>query len=208
MNAAAAGRSWAVFAGAWLLAGCQVGAVPATLPWLGPEPASIAVWPIAVGQGDAPELLAGLDAALRSRGYRVPSLAVGRTLLAEADVAIAQDGAPADLTAAGQALGVDAIAMLVVTRFAAETEPWRSAHWAFTWRLQSTRGHGVVWECHHDGSWQRPGRDEGDAVPRIDDRLEPVALGRRELAFRSPAELVAWLHRFASQRLPAAGRRS
>jgi hypothetical protein len=208
VNVAAVRRCLTVLAGAALLAGCQVGAAPAPLPWRGPAPASLAVWPIAVGQGAAPELLVGLDAALRRRGFRVPSLAVGGTMLAEADVAIAPDGAPADLAAAGQVLGVDAIVVLVVERFRVEDDPWRSADWAFTWRLLSTRGHGVLWECHHDGAWQRPRRDEGDAVPRVDDRLEPVTLGRRELEFRSEAELVAWLHRFASQRLPAAGSRS
>lgn len=205
------GRTWALAAlvAAQLLVGCGVGAEPAPLPlpWRGPEPASIAVWPVAVGLDGAPELLAGLDVALRSRGYRVPSLAVGSTLLAEAGVAIADDGSPADAAAAGQALGVDALAVLAVERFAGEFEPWRAVQWAFTWRVVSTRGHGVLWEWHHDGAWQRQVRDDGDPVPRVDDGLQPVAIGRREPSFRSAAEVVAWVHRLASQRLPVARRR-
>ncbi len=189
-----------------LLAACTVpSAAPAPVPLRGPVPERIAVWPDVVGPAAAEPLANGLDGAVRARGYRVPSRAVGAELLAGVEAGIDDQGVPQDAVRVGQTLSVDAVLVLVARRFDAEDAPWRGAHWDLSWRLWSTRGHGLLWEHDHRGSWRRTTRDDGDPVPRTDDVLQTVPIGGvAEPSYRDVDELVRTLHRLACERLPRA----
>lgn len=191
-----------------LLGGCRIGAPPPEpVPLRGPSPERVAIWPVVVGQGAGPSgpLLIGLDRAVRARGYLVPSLAVGQQLLVEKDVALADDGAPADLVAAGQALSADAVLLLHARRFDAQEQPWRGASWDLTWQLVSTRGHGVLWEQDHAGAWWRQMRDDSDPLARPTDDLQLVPIGAgAQPSYSSVEDLMRTLHRFVCEQLPRA----
>lgn len=194
---------------ALLGAACSSLAPPEPMPLRGPSPERIAIWPAVVGEPEPLRgtLLVGLDGAVRARGHQGPSLAVGRELLAETELGLDASGAPADLAAVGKALRVDAVLVLSARRFDAEVEPWNGAAWSLSWRLWSTRGHGLLWQFDHDGAWQRQRRDDGDPVPRTDDDLHTVAIGGGPAQnFRDLPDLVRSLHRLACDHLPAAVR--
>ncbi len=192
-----------------VLAACASLAPPAPTPLRGPSPERIAIWPVVVGEpsvrGD--RLLVGLDAAVRNKGYSVPSLAVGRELLAELQTGLDERGAPLDPAAVGKALSADAVLVLVAPRFDAEESPWNGAGWTLSWRLWSTRGHGLLWQHDHDGAWRRQRRDDSDPLARPDDGLQAVPIGGAAPAnFRDLPDLVRSLHRLACDHLPVAAR--
>jgi len=194
-------RSSPALAAALLLAlgACRFGD-PEPMPLRGPEPAVVAIWPH-VAQEFAPAratLLAGLDGAVRARGYRVVTSPVATEMLAAAGVA-----ADADPTAAGLALGADAVLVCAVRSFAAAGErPLQQAEWDLTWRLVSTRGLGELWSWNDRGTWLRP-RADGRAPGEPLDALPEVAnFGGGPVTYRGADELCAALHRSAMLRLP------
>ena len=63
---------------------CQLGGPVEPTPLKGPTPHGIVVWPVLPEADVARDVFAGLDLAVRMRGYDVHSLAVGRQMLAEA----------------------------------------------------------------------------------------------------------------------------
>jgi hypothetical protein len=184
------------------LAACRVGE-PTPEPVRGELPRVVAVWPRAVAadaNGDC--CLAGLDQALRGRGYRAVPVAVAAELLAAAPVA------PAGPAAAGAVLGCEAVMELVVGEFTASgARPLREAQWDLQWRLVSTRGAGVVWSQTLRGRWVAPTRDFGDPHRPLDAEPEIVPIGGgAPVTWRDEAELLAALHRTALARLPACPR--
>ncbi|HEX5050267.1 MAG TPA: hypothetical protein VFZ65_00715 [Planctomycetota bacterium] len=187
-----------------LLAACRVGQVePKAL--LGPAPQTVIVWPqlppAHAEQG--PSLLSGLDAALRSRGYDVRSLSVGRQMLAEAGLLAGSEPAFARI---GAVLGIDAVMQLEVGDFTVGGDRLQWARWDLGWRLVSTQGHGVLWQFSHHGNWQRRGVDTSDPMRPFDAEPEIVPFGGRGAPdFHDVADLAAWLHRFAMEHLPRAG---
>ena len=202
---------WAAVA-TLLISGCASlvpPAPPEPTPLHGPSPERVAIWPVVVGDpGVAGErLLAGLDAAVRARGYAVPSLAVGRELLTDANVGLGADGAPLDAAAVGKALSADAVLVLHAPRFDADERPWDGATWTMSWRLWSTRGHGLLWQYDHDGGWRRQRRDDDDPMARYDDALRTAPIGGgAPVHFRDLTDLVRSLHRLACDHLPIAQR--
>lgn len=191
----------AALAAALLLAlgACRFGD-PEPTPLRGPEPAVVAIWPH-VAKEFAPAratLLAGLDGAVRARGYRVVTAPVAAEMLTAAGVA-----ADADPATAGIALVADAVLVCAVRSFDATGDrPLEHAQWDFDWRLVSTRGLGVLWSRNDRGSYLRP-RDDGrppgeplDALPEV------VAVGGGPVTHRSAADLCAALHRSALLHLP------
>ncbi|MCA8948895.1 MAG: hypothetical protein KDE27_05290, partial [Planctomycetes bacterium] len=131
------------------LSGCHVTTVESR-PLAGPTPQRVAVWPVA----DEPVLLAGLDDALRGRGYTIVSTAVARQLLADAALLPPDTRAPrgAEVSAVGAALGADALLELEVSRFEASAGEFREARWDLTWRLVAARDGAVVWDYEHAGA--------------------------------------------------------
>ena len=187
------------------LVGCRSTPAPQPVPLRGAAPAAIAVWPWAFGDGAAPTDTAvdGLDAAVRGRGYRVPSLAVTRELLRERAIGAASPPGTVELTTLGQALEADAVVVLDVLRWQCEGEPVRFAGWHLRWRLLSTRGLGEQWQHEHVGSWTQ--RDPSDPLRRLDEETPYVPIGGdRRRAFRSAGELLAQLHLDAMATLPLA----
>lgn len=194
-------RSSPALAAALLVAlgACRFGD-PEPTPLRGPEPAVVAIWPH-VAKEFAPAratLLAGLDGAVRARGYRVVTSPVAAEMLAAAGVA-----ADADPAAAGLALGADAVLVCAVRSFAAAGErPLQQAEWDLTWRLVSTRGMGVLWSWNDRGTWLRP-RDDGRPPGEPLDALPEVTnVGGGPVTYRGADELCAALHRSAMLRLP------
>ncbi|MBM3972986.1 MAG: hypothetical protein FJ301_02655 [Planctomycetes bacterium] len=197
--------AWTMIAAALALAACRLGD-PEPTPLTGPAPAVVAVWPFAVGGagsvGAREPLLAGLDGALRSRGYRVVTAPVAAELLAAAGL-----GATSDPAAAGPALGADAVLVCEARSFTATgARPLQSAEWDLGWRLVSTRGGGELWRRDSRATWSRP-RDDGrppgeplDALPQV------VNVGANPVTYRDAAELCAWLHRSALLHLPVVER--
>jgi hypothetical protein len=186
--------------------GWRVAAV-APEPFAGPAPRAIAVWPWLdeAASPHAEALLADLDAIVRSRGYRVPSLAMVRQQLADAAVL---PGPPGDLAAVGRILEVDAVAVLDVAQFAADGDPLRSARWALGWRILSTQGRGPLWHHELTGRWDRRDYVDDDPLRRPDAEPDVVPFGGdRAPSFRSVRELAANLHRLAMDHLPIAVRR-
>lgn len=186
-----------------LAAACRLGE-PEPTPLRGPAPAVVAVWPH-VAPAFAPvraTLLAGLDAALRERGYRIVTAPVAAEMLAAAGL-----GAGVDPARAGPALGADAVLVCDVRAFAAAgRRPLQEADWDLAWRLVSTRGDGVLWEHRDTGVWSRP-RDDGrppgqplDALPEV------VAVGGGPITYRDAEDLLATLHRRALLALPREAR--
>jgi hypothetical protein len=194
-------RRWPLLLPLLLGVACTIGGAPTTIPLRGPSPAGVLVWPVPIGAVD-PGLVVGVDAAIRERGYRVPSLAVGRELLHAAGIECDATGAPSDWAAIGRAADVDAVLLVVADEFVAEREPWRAADWSLRWQLWSTRGHGLLWEAEQAGAWRRNVRDDAGALERADDAMQPVELGSRRASFRSCEDLVRSLHRSACLRLP------
>lgn len=181
------------------LGACRFGD-PEPTPLRGPEPAVVAIWPH-IAKEFAPAratLLAGLDGAVRARGYRVVTSPVAAEMLAAAGVA-----ADADPAAAGLALGADAVLVCAVRSFAAAGErPLQQAEWDLTWRLVSTRGMGELWSWNDRGTWLRP-RADGRAPGEPLDALPEVAnVGGGPVTYRGADELCAALHRSAMLRLP------
>lgn len=199
----------------WLVGGLLVAALASAcrttlvepLALAGPMPPSIGIWPLPDENAGAngPALLSDLDRAVRVRGYRVPSLAVGGQLLLDSK----PDGsmpASSDLQAIGDALRVDALLRLDVRRFDAAGEPgrFRGASWDLQWTLVSTRGGGELWRYEHAGSWRQ--RDTVTENPHRAFDAEPDYVpigGDRTPNFHSVAELAAELHRSAMDHLPA-----
>ncbi len=183
--------------------GCQLATVEPE-PLSGPMPSSIGIWPAVVetAGSQAPELLEGLDRAVRNRGYRGPSFEVGRRMLFDASPTAAPPTLD-DLAGIGRLLEVDAILVLEVIRFAADGERLRSASWHLQWRLLSTNGHGELWSYEHHGSWTPRAPFDDDPLRRLDAEPEVVPIGGdRTPHFRSVPELVAELHRLAMEHLP------
>lgn len=181
-------------------AGCAFGG-PATVPLRGDVPETVAIWPLVAPPFAAERelLLHGLDAAAGARGYRIVTYAVGEQLLNDAQLLAAD----ADVTRAGQVLRADAVLMLHVREFTASGErPLQQARWDLEWRLESTRGGGVVWSFPHHGSW-RPSQYQDDPSRALDADPEIVPIGGRSVSsFRDRGDLVAWLHRLAMSHLP------
>lgn len=186
-------------------AGCATGwrvAAVSPQPFAGPAPRAIAVWPWVreAGPMSPDDLLADLDAMVRSRGYRAPSLAVARQQLLDAAV---PPGPPGDLAAAGRILAVDAILVLDVGRFEADGEPLRRADWELGWRILSTTGGGLLWSHDHAGRWHRRDLVDDDPLRRPEAEPEVVPFGGdRAPDLRSGRELAANLHRLAMDHLP------
>ena len=178
---------------------CQLGSVEPT-PLRGPMPRGIVVWPVLPDAGVARDVFAGLDLAVRGRGYEVHSLDVGQQLLAEAGLL----GVEPDAARIGPALAVDAVMQLQVGAFTMEGErSLRSAHWSLQWQLVSTRGAGVLWSHEHQGSWHRRETDTSDPLRRYDADPEIVPIGGSSVPnFRDAIDVAAWLHRRAMEHLP------
>ncbi len=181
-------------------AACVLGG-PQTVPLRGEVPERVAIWPL-VAEPFAAErglLLYGLDVAAGARGYRIVTSAVGEQLLKDAGL-LAVD---ADVARAGQALHADAVLVLHVREFTASGEaPLQQARWDLEWRLESTRGAGVVWSFPHHGSW-RPAQYPDDPSRALDADPEIVPIGGRpRSSFSDQRDLVAWLHRMAMSHLP------
>lgn len=190
-----------MLAAALALAACRLGD-PEPTPIAGPAPAVVAVWPFAVGgdgsAGAREPLLAGLDAALRSRGYRVVTSPVAAEMLAAAGL-----GAESDPAAAGPALGADAVLVCDARSFTATgARPLQYAEWDLGWRLVSTRGAGEVWRWESRATWTRPRDDGRPAGEPLDALPEVVNVGGGPVTYHDAAELCAWLHRSALLRLP------
>ena len=179
---------------------CQLSGVVEPTPLKGPAPHGIVVWPV-LSDGVARDVFAGLDLALRGRGYEVHSLAVGQQMLAEAGLL---EGAEPDAARIGPALGVDAVMQLRVGAFAMEGgRSLRRAHWSLHWQLVSTRGRGVLWSYEHQGSWDRRDTDTSDPLRRHDADPEIVPIGGSSVPnFRDAIDVAAWLHRKAMEHLP------
>lgn len=178
-------------------------------PLAGPAPRGVAVWPSLSAQFADHEgaLLTGLDAAVRSRGYRAVSLAVGRQLLVDSELWVPHALPPRDLTAVGQVLGVDALLVFEVREFETTEGEFRHARWDFAWQLVSTRGGGVLWRSDHHGTWSRSDEQRVDAQRSLEAEPEIIPIGgTRAWNFRSVADLAANLHRLALDRLPRSGR--
>ncbi|MEO6596312.1 MAG: hypothetical protein ABIP94_16305 [Planctomycetota bacterium] len=185
--------------------GCRLGqAEPVALH--GPAPRSVVVWPrLPEAFADVEQsLLAGLDIALRRRGYDVHSVAVGRQLLLEADLLTLEP----ELARVSALLAVDAVLQLDVGEFTASSDGLlQRARWDLGWRLLSTRGEGELWHYSHHGTWQRRELDTGDPLRRFDEEPDIVPIGGRGAPnFRDVVDLAAWLHRFALERLPRSDR--
>jgi hypothetical protein len=180
---------------------CQLGGVVEPTPLRGPTPHGIVVWPVLSDAGVARDVFAGLDLAVRGRGYEVHALAVGSQLLAEAGLL---EGAEPDAARIGPALGVDAVMKLQVGAFAMDGDrSLRSAHWSLHWQLVSTRGGGVLWSHDHQGSWHRRDTDQGDPLRRPDAEPEIVPIGGSSVPnFRDAIDVAAWLHKKAMEHLP------
>jgi hypothetical protein len=191
------------------LAACATGwriAAVAPVPFTGPAPRAIAVWPW-TGEALGPQregFAAGLDALLRSRGYRAPSLAMIQQQLADAAV---PPGPPGDAAAVGRVLSVDSILVLDVRHFQVDGDPLRTARWDLAWRVLSTQGHGVLWTFDHTGTWDRRDLVDDDPLRRPDAEPDVVPFGGdRAPNFRSAQELLGSLHRLAMDHLPASTR--
>ncbi|MBX3464542.1 MAG: hypothetical protein KF830_15340 [Planctomycetes bacterium] len=190
----------------WLLpfaaAACQLGGAAAPIPFAGPTPRTILIWPRAGGADLPPEvLLAGLDPAVRRRGYEVVPSRVANRLLADA-------GLPADSAdhaAIAAATAVDAVLRVAVHRLEAQGEPLHSASWEVSWELRATPSGAELWRFVHQGYWQRREPIETHPHPRLDDDQPPVLFGAREPDFRNLGDLMVWLHAHAVDRLPPGG---
>ncbi|HEU4418183.1 MAG TPA: hypothetical protein VFT55_04550 [Planctomycetota bacterium] len=180
---------------------CQLGGKVEPTPLKGPPPQGIVVWPVLPEANVARDVFAGLDLAVRGRGYEVHSLAVGQQLLTEAGLL---EGVEPDAARIGPALGVDAVMHLQVGAFTMEGErSLRSAHWRLHWQLVSTRGAGVLWSWEHQGSWHRSETDTSDPLRRHDADPEIVPIGGSSVPnFRDAIDVAAWLHRKAMEHLP------
>jgi hypothetical protein len=193
-----------------LLAGCLGAPRIEPVPFAGPAPRAIAVWPwTGTTAGAEPfadrgtSLLTGLDRAVAARGYRVQASAVVRELLASA--------APPPPTAApwaavGQELAVDAVLQVDVRRCSSEvsrTGRLQRAAWDLQWRLLATADGAVLWQHEHHGAWRRADLEPDPAYQR-DDLPDPSPFGQAPPSFSDLGELLQHLHWQALQHLPAA----
>jgi hypothetical protein len=180
---------------------CQLGGKVEPTPLKGPTPHGIVVWPVLSDAGVSRDVFAGLDLAIRGRGYEVQSLAVGRQMLAEAGLL---EGVEPDAARIGPALDVDAVMQLKVGAFAMDGDrSLRSAHWSLHWQLVSTRGQGVLWSYDHQGSWDRRETDTSDPQRRHDVEPDIVPIGGSSVPnFRDAIDVAAWLHKKAMEHLP------
>ena len=180
---------------------CQLGGKVEPTPLKGPAPHAIVVWPVVSGAGVPRDVFAGLDLAVRGRGYEVQSFAVGQQRLAEAGLL---EGAEPDAAKIGPALGVDAVMQLQVGAFAIDGDrSLESARWSLQWQLVSTRGGGVLWSWEHHGSWHRRDTDTSDPLRRHDAEPEIVPIGGSSVPnFRDVIDVAAWLHKKAMEHLP------
>ena len=180
---------------------CQLGGKVDPTPLRGPAPHGVVVWPVVAEAGVPRDVFAGLDLAVRGRGYEVQAFAVGQQLLAEAGLL---EGVEPDAVRIGPALGVDAVMRLQVGAFAMEGDrSLESAHWSLNWQLVSTRGGGVLWSHQLRGSWHRRDTDTSDPLRRPDADPEIVPIGGSSVPnFRDAIDVAAWLHKRAMEHLP------
>jgi hypothetical protein len=178
-----------------------------TVPLQGPAPTAVVVAPFrdhTGGPGLVPVLPAGLDAALRARGYRVLPLEVGHDLLRERALLQRGEPRPEELLAAGRDLDVDAVLVVDVHRFLVEGEgELDAAEWELDYRLLATDGGGLLWQRRLVGRYRRPAGERFD--PTVDPMAErpPRPFGvSGPAAFRDLRELSAALHRAAFDHLP------
>ncbi len=170
------------------------------VPLQGPPPRTVLVWPMVPGAAVPPSLLlTGLDLAVRRRGYTIVASPIAERLLAEAEPS------PTDDERVRRATGADAVLRLVVHEFQLEGEPLQHADWDLAWELTATASGALLWRFGHHGRWDRRGPDAGHPHPRPDEEAPPVLFGARPPDFRDGSDLVAWLHRFALERLPRGG---
>ena len=192
-------------------AGCRLGEAVVPLPIAGPIPRVIAVWPWPVEPPHVPEsrvaqlrplLFTGLDLALQRRGYEIVTSAVASRLLAEPPFF---DGDRVDLAALRTEVGADAVLTLVVYAFELPDGGGKAADWDLAWELTSTTDGALLWRVEHRGHWQQ--RVAVDVHPHPRDEMDrgPVLFGDRQPDFRDAGDLMAWLHRYAFERLPRAG---
>jgi hypothetical protein len=180
---------------------CQLGGKVEPTPLKGPAPHGIVVWPVLSDAGVARDVFAGLDLAVRGRGYEVQAFAVGQQRLAEAGLL---EGVEPDAARIGPALGVDAVMQLQVGAFAIDGDrSLENARWSLHWQLVSTRGGGVLWSYDHQGSWDRRDTDTSDPLRRHDAEPEIVPIGGSSVPnFRDAIDVAAWLHKKAMEHLP------
>lgn len=181
------------------VAGCRVGGVE-TLPFRGPVPRTILIWPALAEPFAAqqPALFAGLDLAVRRRGHGVVASAVARQLLADGGLGPdANDG-----ERIRRATGADAVLRLTVRRFDVHGDRLQSADWDLAWQLESLHSGALLWQFSHHGHWDRRAPVDEHPQPRLDEDYPPVLFGDRRADFRDAADLAAWLHRFALERMP------
>jgi hypothetical protein len=190
-------------------AGCQFAGAVDLVPFTGPAPRTIVVWPDVAGPFAAASatLLTGLDAAVRQRGYRVVSSAVAAQLLADAGLARDPiDGDPSHGDQVRRVTGADAVLQVDVEAFAtaadAPDERMQRADWDLTWRLVAPGSDAPLWQFAHHGHWDRRPPITVHPHPQLDDEMTPVLFGDHPPDFRDATDLLAWLHRFAMARLP------
>lgn len=189
-----------------LLPGCRIGEVPTT-PLLGPAPEGVLVLSPRNRTGIPDRVLldvvAGVDTALRERGYRVLSLPVGFDLLRQQGIdpageLSAEDGVRLKLTA-----DVDAVLVIDVHGWQSSGRVLESATWDLDWRLLSTHSGGELWRHHDAGSWRpAPSRPlDPTRAPDAEPDVQPFGSSPSPV-FRDAGELALALHRTAFQHLP------
>jgi len=185
-----------------VLAGCRIGGAE-PIPFGGAAPKTILVWPAVAEEFAAqqPVLFSGLDLAVRRRGYVVVATAVARQVLGDAGLPV--DGVDGEQLR--RATGADAVLHLIVHDFRVQGDRLQRADWDLAWELTSTTTGAVLWQFSHHGHWERRVPIEVHPHPRSDEDQPPVLFGDREPDFRDAADLVAWLHRYAMERLPRGG---
>lgn len=185
-----------------VLTGCRIGGVE-PIPLRGAAPRTVLVWPAIDAQFAAwrQVLFTGLDLAVRRRGYTVVATAVARQLLA--DAGLDPDGADGQQVFA--ATGADAVLRLTVHEFRVQGERLQRADWDLSWELTATVTGASLWQFSHHGHWDRRPPVDEHPHPRTEEDLPPAMFGDRAPDFRDAADLMAWLHRFALERLPRGG---
>lgn len=187
-----------------VVAGCRLGTVPAT-PLAGPSPRSLVIAPLAnrgVAAG-VDGLLAGVEQAMRARGYRVLPLGVGHDLIAQQELLPVVHLEAPGLRRVKDALDVEAVLLVEVFAFDAEPQPFDAASWDLQWRLLSTTTGGVLWQHREQGTWHRPLGEPIDPTraPGAEQPVLPFGQAAPPV-FRSVADLAMSLHRTAAARLP------
>jgi hypothetical protein len=183
---------------------CRIGGGVDPVPFTGPAPRSILVWPSVASDSMVHEdwLLAGVDHALARRGYDVTASVVARQVLADRELTPDADRQIGELSID---LAADAALFLIVYQFDAEGDPLHSARWDLAWELRSLRGGGVIWRFAHSGAWNRSMVVEENPLRPLDADPDLVPQ-KRQVApnFRDAFELMSWLHHHAMEHMPAA----